>query len=65
MRQVLLTLGVAPFGGNYDVLRKALRQFQIDISHFSGRAWSRGQKQPARTKLEDYLQNKVRRTDPS
>jgi len=38
MRQVLLMLEVAPYGGNYDVLRKAIRYFNLDISHFTGQA---------------------------
>lgn len=42
MRQVLIKLNVAPYGGNYDVLRRALIHFSLDTSHFSGQAWNKG-----------------------
>ncbi|HEY4213623.1 MAG TPA: hypothetical protein VGM84_19250 [Steroidobacteraceae bacterium] len=29
MRQVLTRLNLAPYGGNYDVLRRALKRFDI------------------------------------
>jgi hypothetical protein len=41
MRQVLAKLSVAPYGGNYDVLRSKLKKLGLDTSHFIGRAWSR------------------------
>jgi hypothetical protein len=55
MRQVLSVLGVAPYGGNYDVLKKAIGHLQIDVSHFSGQAWNRGMKLGPRTSLENQL----------
>jgi hypothetical protein len=58
-RQVLLKLKVSPFGGNYDVLNKAIQFFSLDISHFYGQAWNKGKKLPPRTPLEAYLKNKV------
>ena len=59
MRQVLLALNVSPFGGNYDVLRKAIRHFNIDTSHFTGQAWNRGKKLPSKIPTESYLTNKA------
>jgi hypothetical protein len=41
MRQTLINLNVAPFGGNYDVLRKAIKHFNLDTSHFKGQAWNK------------------------
>jgi hypothetical protein len=41
MRQVLQILNVAPYGGNYDVLRKAIRHFRLDTLHFTGQAWNK------------------------
>ena len=32
LRQTLLKLNVSPFGGNYDVLRKAISHFSLDTS---------------------------------
>ena len=58
MRQTLLHLKVAPFGGNYDVLRKAIKHFNLDTSHFKGQAWNKGLKLPARKTLGAYLTKK-------
>ena len=41
MRQILIKVNVAPYGGNYDVLRKALNHFNLDTSHFAGQAWNK------------------------
>ena len=59
MRQTLQKLNVAPYGGNYDVLRKAIRHFDLDTSHFTGQAWNKGMQLSCRRPLEDYLTNKV------
>jgi hypothetical protein len=59
MRQVLLTLGVAPYGGNYDVLRKAIKHFKLDTSHFTGQAWNKGKNLPSRVSTESYLKNEL------
>ena len=58
-RQVLLKLKVSPFGGNYDVLNKAIRFFRLDTSHFIGQAWNKGKKLPPKIPLEAYLNNKA------
>ena len=42
LRQTLLNLNVAAFGGNYDVLRKAIDHFDLDTSHFKGQAMEQG-----------------------
>ena len=42
LQQVLQKLNVAAYGGNYDVLRKAIKHFQPDTSHFTGQAWNKG-----------------------
>jgi hypothetical protein len=57
MRQVLQKLDVAPYGGNYDVLRKAIRHFNLDTSHFTGQAWNKGKILPPRQSIEKYLSN--------
>jgi len=54
-RQVLIRLNVAPFGGNYGVLRRAIQKHCIDTSHFVGRSWSRGRILSMRKPLESYL----------
>ena len=59
MRQVLQKLGVSPFGGNYDVLRKALLHFKLDTSHFHGQAWNKGKKLDPKQAIEKYLSNEI------
>lgn len=39
---VLKCLGLIPAGGNYAQIKLYLREFKIDHSHFTGRAWNRG-----------------------
>jgi hypothetical protein len=56
-RQVLVRLDVAPYGGNYGVLRRALTRHNIDTSQFVGRGWSRGRKLSPRKPLAAYLGN--------
>lgn len=36
IRETLEKLGVAPAGGNYEVIKKAITFFKIDSSHFTG-----------------------------
>jgi hypothetical protein len=55
MRQTLVNLNVAPFGGNYDVLRKATKHFDLDTSHFKGQAWNKGIKSLVKKALSEYL----------
>lgn len=43
-RQVLLILGLKPAGGNYDQIKKYIKQYEIDIAHFKGHGWSKGLK---------------------
>jgi len=58
-RQVLQRLNVAPYGGNYDVLRKALKFFNLDTSHFTGQAWNKGKKLPPKININQYLKNEL------
>ena len=59
MRQVLIQLGVAPYGGNYDVLRKAIQHFNLDTSHFRGQAWNKGLSTGPKQPIEKYLSNEL------
>lgn len=58
-RQVLQKLNVAAYGGNYDVLRKAIKHFNLNVSHFTGQAWNKGKKLPPRQTTEKYLSNEI------
>ena len=60
LRQVLEILGVAPYGGNYEVLRRAIRHFSLDTSHFTGQAWSKGKSLGPKQPLQRFLNNEIR-----
>jgi hypothetical protein len=57
LAQTLKALGVAPFGGNYHVLRRAIKHFNLDTSHFTGQLWSKGKTVGAKRPLLTYLNN--------
>ena len=60
LRQVLVILGVAPYGGNYEVLRRAIRHFNLDTSHFTGQGWNKGKSLGPKQPLQRLLNNEVR-----
>ena len=63
IRQTLIKLGVAPYGGNYDVFRKAVKHYGISTEHFHGQLWHpsdntgimRKSGEKRRRKLKDIL----------
>ena len=55
IRQSLQKLGVATYGGNYDVFKRAVKYFDIDTSHFRGKGWSRGLSRGNKRQLSEYL----------
>lgn len=46
IRQLLTCLGIIGAGGNYRIINKFLKLYQIDTSHFTGRGWRKGTKTP-------------------
>lgn len=46
---LLRELGLKPNGGNHRNITQRLNQFEIDTSHFTGRAWNKGKKIPHST----------------
>ena len=40
--QMCRELGVKPIGGNYRILHNKIKEYDIDISHFTGKAWNQG-----------------------
>lgn len=46
VRQVIKTIGLIPAGGNYFQIRKYLKQYKIDTTHFKGRGWNKGLRIP-------------------
>jgi hypothetical protein len=56
-RAVLLRLGLQCTGGNYSHFYKVCKREEIDISHFNGQGWSKGQTFPPKRPIEVYLSN--------
>ena len=50
-------LGVKPTGGNYRIIHKAIEEYNLDTSHFTGQGWNVGLKfKPKRaTEIKDIL----------
>jgi len=42
IRQVLQKIGLIEAGGNYAQVKKYLKTYKIDTSHFKGQAWNKG-----------------------
>ena len=42
--QVCRNLGLKPVGGNYRIVKRALQEYDIDTSHFTGQGWNVGLK---------------------
>lgn len=42
VRQIISRLGLAEAGGNYGQVKKYLKHYNIDTSHFTGMAWNKG-----------------------
>jgi len=53
-RQVLLVLGYCVAGGNYETIKKLIKKYGIDISHFDGNGWNKG-KNSSITPLSEIL----------
>ena len=41
-RAVLIKLGLIPAGGNYDQIKRRIRELSIPIEHFTGKGWNVG-----------------------
>lgn len=56
-RQCLDKLGIVPAGGNYNILKKYIKKYSIDISHFKLQGWNKGLKIGPKRPINDYLSN--------
>ncbi len=63
-RQVLIKLNIKAAGGNYETLKKAIEYFEIDVTHFHGKGWNKGDHsgilKKHRRPLEECLKDGVR-----
>lgn len=46
VRQVLSKLGLAEAGGNYSTIKRRIQLLEINISHFNGQGWKKGNNSP-------------------
>lgn len=42
--QMCVELGIKSIGGNYQTIKNKIKEYNIDISHFTGRAWNQGKR---------------------
>lgn len=57
IRQVLIKLNLKEAGGNHATIKKEIEDYQLDVTHFTGQAWSKNKKLEYRTETESYLDN--------
>lgn len=50
-------LGIVPLGGNYQTIKRLIKKYEIDTSHFTGQGWNKGLvfKPMKITSIEDIL----------
>ena len=58
-RQCLDKMGIVPAGGNYACLKKYIKLYNIDISHFTLQGWNKGKTIGPKRQLQEYLSNKI------
>ncbi len=51
-RGVISILGLQPTGGNYDQVKKYIRELNLPTNHFTGMLWSKGLKLAFRPRIE-------------
>lgn len=51
-RNVIKLLGLRPTGGNYDQIKKYIKQSSLSTGHFTGKVWNKGLKFPDRNYIE-------------
>lgn len=53
-------LGLAPQGGNYATIHRAIKRLKLDTSHFHGQLWNKGRQLGPVRELKEYLTNPSR-----
>jgi 5-methylcytosine-specific restriction endonuclease McrA len=57
IRQALLNLNISAQGGNYRIIHKAIKDYDIDINHFTQKGWSKNKILGPKHPIEDYINN--------
>lgn len=42
--EVMRKIGLIPAGGNYDTVKRKIKELNLDTSHMTGKAWNQGEK---------------------
>lgn len=54
--EVARKVGMKSKGGNWRTIKRKIKEYNLDISHFTGKAWNKGKKFPQQKyPLEEYL----------
>jgi len=48
-------IGLRPTGGNYEQVKKYIKELELDTSHFTGQRWNRGKTFGSKVNLNDKL----------
>ncbi len=43
-RMVIQKLGLVPAGGNYTTIKRLIKKYDLDTSHFTGKGWNTGER---------------------
>lgn len=62
-REVLRKAGRKPSGGNQTTLKKKIKEYNIDISHFTGELWSKGKTAKDDERIKKMANNLEKYTD--
>lgn len=57
IRESLAKLNIVPAGGNYKTFQRFVATNNIDVSHFTGKLWSKGKQVTLKRDIQDYLSN--------
>lgn len=55
IRQVLIKIGLAPKGGNYNSFKRNIERLSLDTSHFTGQAHNKNKTFGPKRCIEEYL----------
>ena len=50
-RQVISKIGLVPAGGNYEQVKRYIKEYSINIKHFRGMGWNKGMKGIGKPKI--------------
>jgi 5-methylcytosine-specific restriction endonuclease McrA len=57
--EILKKLNIPPGGGNYKLINKLLKDYNISTDHFMGKSWSKNKILTSDKQLDDILNNRI------